>query len=273
MRRYQYNVLRSIAAAGLFALVGCGGGNQPPAVQPPPQGNNPNGPVGLSGGLTDPNPGNPLNQQNYQQSLQALSQYFSGYGQATIRSQMAFNYVVQSLYSTNFPAPPQNQYNQQQNQMYPQQPTSQWQLMGQPQQEQIQVATFEIAANGTSVRFEDRYTGNQTFSFTYQVNLSGITLYSTDQVALFEGQGQYGYSILKVAYRGQNPVVQQYDISEMGGGGYGYGRRYRVVQKILATQFAYSPQQLQPQQYQPQQNYGGQQYTNNNYDQNPYFSY
>jgi len=274
VRRYQSNLFRTIAALVLLGLVGCGSKQQPAPVAPPPQGNNPNGPVGLGGDLTSPNPGNPLNQQNYQQALQILNQYFSGYGQATIRSQTAFTYVVSS-FGVNYPPPPYNQYNQQQGQMYPQQPQSQWQLLGQPQQEPIQVPTFDVAANGTAVRFQDNYQGSRQYTFTYQVNLDGVTLYSTDQVALFEGQSYYGQSILKVAFRGQNPVVQQYDISQMGGG-YGGQTRYRVVQKILATQFAYSPQQLQQPQYQPQQqyqqqpNYGGQQYTNNGYDYDPY---
>ncbi len=260
-----------LVASGL-GLAGCGGSAAPAAPVLPPV---PGGPaVGQMGaGLESPSPGTPLSQNGQQQALQALAQNLSGYGSATVRVQTNNDYVVQQAQYQN------QQYQNQQYQGQFQQPQAVWTHLGNATQEPIQIPTYQVTgyAQGYSISLQmsSRYERGRNYVFTSQVNLAGLILYSTDQVALFEGTSPTGgYALIKVAYRTQNPQLQEYFIDEISSGYGGYnqqnlGRRYHVVQRIIDTAFAYPPQQQQYQQQpQYQQPAGGQ---TNDYDNNPYF--
>lgn len=239
-----------ITAALLSTLVlgACSNSQPPPA--PPPVAPTATGPsVGAIGAnLEDPSPGTPLSQNQNQEAVQALLQNLNGYGQATIQTQLGLDYVIQS-----------NGY-----QPGASQQASPWTHLGQPQQEPIQMPTYQLAARSGAVQFYSRYEGSLYFSFVPQLNLGGLVLHSTDQVALFEGSTAYGgYAILKIAYRTQNPLIQYYEISQAQGSPYlggSYGPRYHVTQRVMATTFAYPQQQQQPQgqptNYQPYDYYG-----------------
>lgn len=193
-----------------------------------------------------------------------------------MRAQTGNDYVVQQ---TQY----QNQYqNQNQNQYQGQyQQQAAWTRLGNAAQEPVQIPTYQLTGYAQGYSFSLQLTANydrgRNYAFTQQVNLAGLILYSTDQVALFEGTSPGGgYALLKVAYRTQNPQLQEYFIDEISSGyngGYyqqqNLGRRYHVVQRIMDTAFAY-PQQQQQQYQQPyqqqQQQPSGQ--TNND---NPYF--
>jgi hypothetical protein len=228
--RNRNHFLLSIAAAALL-LAACGSSQPPAPPQPPPTGPGVPGPSqGLGANLEDQSPGTPLSQANGQQIFQALYENLQAYGAATVQAQRGHDYVVQGQY---------------------QQVT--WTHVGQPTNEQPQIPTYQISGYGSgssfSLQFSSRYEGTRSYRFASRVNLAGLVLYSTDQVALFEGSSPYGgYAVLKVAFRQKNPAIQEYSIEELPSY-YGGQTRYHVIQKIFATQFVY-PQQGQPN-YQP----------------------
>jgi hypothetical protein len=57
----------------------------------------------------------------------------------------------------------------------------------------------------------------RTFVFQYQLNIYGLVLTSTDQVALFKANNSspYATDILKVNYTTKNPTVQRFRISQL----------------------------------------------------------
>jgi hypothetical protein len=63
----------------------------------------------------------------------------------------------------------------------------------------------------------NNYESTRTFVFQYQINILGITLKSTDQVALFKATQStpFASDFIKINYASQPPTIQRFRISQL----------------------------------------------------------
>lgn len=224
-------IARFLLGISLTLIVGCGGDEQPPETQPAPttppptQPTNPAPPPppppAIGAGLETLSPGTPLSElPNRQAALDILVKNIWGEGNGTVSSQVRMQHTVTGYY-------PQAVWTQLQSQPDTAQPNSYY-LSGGPSGTDIVLRVRPASGYGTSY----------TYRFVYAVNIDGLVLRSTDQVAIFEGpKGPSPYSILKVAYQSANPIIQQYDISAIVTGGFNGVRRYETIQRNMTTTF------------------------------------
>ena len=236
MKRHLW-ILRILSVA---VLVGCGA---PPPPAPPVNPAQAARPL-LGAYLEDPSPGTPLNQiQDLRSVLSTLEKNFIGDASGTVQKDLAVDYAVtQSYAGTSF------------------------KRVGEiPSQQKDSFKLRAYAAGwGDSLNVEMAHANDygRSFTFAQQINVGGLTLYSTDQVALFEAMGSAGQEILKWNYTSQTPLVQLFSVqplaifafdpySSFGGLGGGGPTYLRVLQKEMTANYLYRPSQQQQQGPQP----------------------
>lgn len=69
----------------------------------------------------------------------------------------------------------------------------------------------------TLIAPQNSYEVSRTFVFQYQMNILGLTLTSTDQVALFKAtqSSPFANDFLKVNYTTKNPTIQRFRMSQL----------------------------------------------------------
>lgn len=161
--------------------------------------------MGSSGCFEDPIPGNSLLfANNSQQAFKTMLANLSGTATLTVSDQKSFDYTVA--------------------------PTS---LGGSPnlsRQEgrnlNLAAATLKAQAGTNSVLGKLSITIfapqnntelSRTFIFQYQINISGVVLNSTDQVAIFKAINPtpFATDFLKVNYTTKNPSIQRFRINQL----------------------------------------------------------
>ena len=209
-------MLRTGAILGILMLsvsfVGCGKGQTPP---PPPPPTTLPGTLGggLGGTLDAPSPGTPwgqLSPASQEQSFSRMAQTLVGLGVATIQNQSAVDYIMQSNSLVRLP--------------------------GQAAPPQTGILTYYYQGNqfnygGISISLSAQHFGSRQFLFASEINLGGVRLYSTDQIALFESS-ENSYDILKVDYRNPNATMEWYSLEVVNQ--YGYQSHLHVIQRSLA---------------------------------------
>ena len=204
-----------MSTSALIALTACGRSEQapPPPAPPPPEapGQPPPGTVG--GSLESPTPGTPLVQlQNRHEALQALAKSVSARGNVTVQTQVGMDYAIEYGPQFRVVRPPAPE---------PIQPPASYNAYGESYGDQIALV------------LDHKYDGYYQFVFRYAVDLYGLRLFSTDQVALFEANYGRERHILKVAYRTPNPGMQWFRFVET------YGGLIHVVQRTMGSSFLY----------------------------------
>jgi hypothetical protein len=264
---------RWVLFAGLviasLGIIGCGK-KSTTSTLPLPGPTNPGQQV-YSGGSGDlgPNPGTPLRQTSaFMQIFQAMQQTLSGNKQANSVAQSSTAYAIESTYQSTYFRP-----------------------ISQPQQEPSQNGYYQYQGYGNSGGFQIVVYGSgeqSSYHFVFEVNVGGVILQSTDQIAMFQSD-QYQGDIMKVAYRNQNPSLIRFRITQRPQVGFGSAqptyqqypnRGYSSVPQLMVyTQVlqVMNPYSQQQQYYgnQQQQYYGGQQqqqqYYGNQQQQQQYY--
>lgn len=204
-----------------------------PVVPPPPAGT-----TILSGltGILDQTQGNRLTPATTPQYLDLLAQHIGAYGNASVSQQMSRQYFAQTTYNNNGV------------------PFTYLNGATQGINETVQTPTYVIQGYGQgramALRFTPPLAQAQVFNYADSIrirNAKNITIWTTDQVALFQRDDGQRQQILKVAYQTPNPAMELYEVSLFGSApaAQGQGPLLHIVLKYINSSFQY-PTQTQP---------------------------
>jgi len=186
----------------------------------------------VSANIEDPIAGVPLLQtQNSREAFQALRANLGAQGNATVKSRTEAEYVIEYTYNG-----------------------SSFRRVTNPVDVPVTAVNYQVGGaggdwgNGFVIRLASRNFGEMLdFVFVYQIDIYGVRVQSTDQVAYFQGYGR-GLQILRVGYRSQNPTLVRFNVEDSEFGSLwsapyssGYGLPQIHVESItLNTTFQYA---------------------------------